>query len=458
MSCKVPSGNFKKISEEEISLLNNIYKDITKSGSYNGSALQDNAEVGYILSCTMTFPKSIHKILDKFCLGARKMDVTWDMLSDFQKDLWKRLNPTKKYGKRNVYAPSFSKLEDYVVHYSLLKTYAALGIHITIQSGHSFSQDYTLKSHVDFCTHMRGICGSKFEETTYKFIANIVFGKCCESVQKRVDIRYFSSFADFNASCNGKILKDFKIITPNLVQASFQKTKVFFNRPIQIGLTILDYSRKMMLDFWYDKIIPTMGEKNVNLLYSDTDSYYFQILGYSEDKIFEKLGKYIDFSNFGVDHPRYDNSRQFQLGFVKVDTGPKKIDAFLAIRKKSYCYYTNEPSKKKLERQIKLKGIKKSAVTKSVSLRDYTNCLLHGISNTATFKRITKRKHQLYFSEQKKVALNPFDVSAKTRSCGICNTTYNSKNSQKCGDLKCKFAKLFLCVWERVTKNDVQIL
>ena len=156
------------------------------------------------------------------------MEIKWNMLSKYQKDLWKRINPDLEYSKlkNTIYAPSFSKLENHVVHYALLKTYAILGIHVSIKRGYSFKQDYIFKSHIDFCTKMRSCCTNKFEENLYKFISNLIFGKCCESSKNRINIKYFTSFAEFDKGCKGKLLKDFKIITDTLIQANFQQQKI----------------------------------------------------------------------------------------------------------------------------------------------------------------------------------------------------------------------------------------
>jgi len=461
MSLRVPSGDFRTINEEEIELLNSAYQRITIKGKYTGESLDDDAETGYILVCNLTFPKKVHKLLDKFCLGSRKMDVSWEMLSQFQKDLWNKLNPNTRYDKqkRNVYAPSFCRIEEEVIHYTLLKSYAALGIEVEVIGGYSFTQTAILKSHIDFCTLMRSQCGNKFEENLFKFISNLIFGKCTENVNKRISVNFFSTFEDFSTECKAKVLKDFKIINEGLVQANFQKPRVLLNRPIQIGLSILDYSRKKMLDFWYQQIIPTFGALNARILYSDTDSFYIQFLGHSEEDVFSKLEKYIDFSNFGVDHPRYDTSHKFELGYLKVDTGPKKIEAFLAVRKKSYCYYTSSKTTKEYQRVIKLKGVKKSAIENSITHSHYKDCLLYGVSHSTSFNRITKSNHKLYMSKQNKLALNPFDVGAKTKSCGICNTTYHSgRMMAKCNDINCSIAKLFLSVWGRISENPEIVL
>ena len=56
-----------------------------------------------------------------------------------------------------------------------------------------------------------------------------------------------------------------------------KKTKVKMNKPIYLGLSILEISSKtLMYEFWYDYIKPKYGD-NVKLCYMDTDSFIMHI-------------------------------------------------------------------------------------------------------------------------------------------------------------------------------------
>ena len=47
-----------------------------------------------------------------------------------------------------------------------------------------------------------------------------------------------------------------------------KKIKLKMNKPIHLGLAILDVSKTLMYEFWYDYINPKYGD-NVKLLYGD---------------------------------------------------------------------------------------------------------------------------------------------------------------------------------------------
>ena len=55
-----------------------------------------------------------------------------------------------------------------------------------------------------------------------------------------------------------------------------KKIKVKMNKPIYLGLSILEISKILMYEFWYDYLKPKYGD-NVKLCYMDTDSFIMHI-------------------------------------------------------------------------------------------------------------------------------------------------------------------------------------
>ena len=55
-----------------------------------------------------------------------------------------------------------------------------------------------------------------------------------------------------------------------------KKTKVKMNKPIYLGLSILEISKTLMYKFWYDYMKPKYND-NVKLCYMDTDSFIMNI-------------------------------------------------------------------------------------------------------------------------------------------------------------------------------------
>ena len=81
------------------------------------------------------------------------------------------------------------------------------------------------------------------------------------------------------------------------------KTKVKMNKPIYLGLSILEISKLLMYEFWYDYMKSKYGN-NVKLCYMDTDSFMMDIK--TEDfykDIANDVEKSFDTSNYEVNRP-----------------------------------------------------------------------------------------------------------------------------------------------------------
>ena len=62
-----------------------------------------------------------------------------------------------------------------------------------------------------------------------------------------------------------------------------KKTHILMNKPVNLGLSILEISKTVMYEFWYDYVKPKYGVK-AKLWYMDTDSFIVYITHLSTDK------------------------------------------------------------------------------------------------------------------------------------------------------------------------------
>ena len=60
------------------------------------------------------------------------------------------------------------------------------------------------------------------------------------------------------------------------IAIEMKKTKVKMNKPVYLGLSILEISKTFMYEFWYDYIKPRY-QNNAKLCYMDTDSCIIHI-------------------------------------------------------------------------------------------------------------------------------------------------------------------------------------
>ena len=92
-------------------------------------------------------------------------------------------------------------------------------------------------------------------------------------------------------------------ISEDLSIIEMNKTEVKMNKPIYLGLSILDISEILMYEFWYDYIKPKYNDY-IKLCYMDTDSFVMN--SKTEDfykDISNDVGKRFDTSNYEVNRP-----------------------------------------------------------------------------------------------------------------------------------------------------------
>ena len=109
--------------------------------------------------------------------------------------------------------------------------------------------------------------GNNFEVDFFKLMNNAVFGKTLENIRNRFDIRLISTdnvAQKLAAKPNYDCWTNFDV---NLIAVNMKKTKLYFNKPVYLGMSILD----LMYDFHYNYIKTKYGDK-AKLLFTDTDS------------------------------------------------------------------------------------------------------------------------------------------------------------------------------------------
>ena len=100
---------------------------------------------------------------------------------------------------------------------------------------------------------------------------NSVFGKTQENIRNRVDIRLISSDKVTQKLAAKPNYDRSTIFDENLIAVHMRKTKLYFNKPMCLGMNIPDLSKSLMNDFHYNYIKPKYGDDG-KFLFTDTDS------------------------------------------------------------------------------------------------------------------------------------------------------------------------------------------
>lgn len=223
--------------------------------------LKDDATIGYIFEVDLDYPEYLH---DKhkdypFCAENRPVPHTKN-----DRKLLLTL-----YNKKN-----------YVIHYKMLQCALKHGlilkkIHKEIQ----FNQSPWLKPYMMLNTSLRTKATNDFEKIFYKLLINAIYGKTMENVRSRVDIQLKTKWHGRYGARKLIALPNFKkftIFDEDIVAIQLNKTNILMNKPIAVGMAILDISKVLMYDFYYSHLQANYGD-NVEMVYTDTDSFILEI-------------------------------------------------------------------------------------------------------------------------------------------------------------------------------------
>ena len=167
---------------------------------------------------------------------------------------------------------------------------------------------------------------------------NVVFGKPMENVRKHRDIKLVTSDKRRNQLVPEPNYHTIKCFSENLVALEMKKITVKMNKPIYVGMTILDISKTLMYGFWYGNLKPKHEDK-IKLCYMDTDSLipFIKAEDFYED-IVNDVEKRFDTSNYKVGRPLPTGKNKKEIGLMKDELGGKIMIKFVALRPKTYAY------------------------------------------------------------------------------------------------------------------------
>ena len=97
-----------------------------------------------------------------------------------------------------------------------------------------------------------------------------------ENIREHVDIKLVNSIKNLNKYAREPNMKNIKYFSGSLLATEMRKTEITMNKPVYLGQAILDISKTLMYEFYYEYMKPKYGNK-VKLCYTDTDSSIMQI-------------------------------------------------------------------------------------------------------------------------------------------------------------------------------------
>ena len=178
---------------------------------------------------------------------------------------------------------------------------------------------------------------------------NSVFGKTMENLRKCRDIRLVTADEKRSNLISEPNYHRTKQFSETLLEIEMKKAKVKMNKPVHLGMSILDISKTLMYKFWYEYTNPKYGERG-NLCYTCTDSIITHIM--SEEfygDIANNVERWFDASNYDKNDKRplpiCKNKKVYV--FFKNELVVKIMKEFAALRAKTYACKTDDDDEKK---------------------------------------------------------------------------------------------------------------
>ena len=373
MSKKLPVNGFRWLDSDKI---NEINEEFIKN--YNES---DNK--GYILELDVKYPKRLHELHSDLPFLPERM----------------KINKCKK-----LVCNLFNK-KKYVIYVNSLKEALNHGlklkkIHRVIQ----FNQKEWLKPYTDMNTELRKGAKNDFEKDVLKLMNNSVFGKTMENIWKHRDIKLVTTDKKRSKLVSEPNYHTINLISEDLSIIEMKKAKVKMNKPIYLGLSILEISKILMYGFWYDYMKPKCGN-DIKLCYMDRDSFIMNIKtnDFYED-IANDVENRFDTSNYEVNRLLPMGKNKKVIGIMKDELSGKIIMEFVTLRPKTYSYLTDDGKEDK-----KAKGAKRCIIKKMIKFNDYKKCFLNDEVMFKSQQRFISKKHNVYPENINKIALSNND-------------------------------------------------
>ena len=351
----------------------------------NNEEMKNWESMPCILEVDLEYPEKLHDLHNDYPLAPERVTV----------------NKVEKL------IPNLNDKKNYVIHHETLKLYISLGLKLTkIHRGITFDECAWLKPYIDLNTNLRAKATNDFEKDFFKLMNNSVFGKTMENIRNRVDIRLVTRESQAKKLTCKPNYQHHTIFSKNLAAVHMKKVKLYFNKPVYLGMSILDLSKTLMYDFHYNYIKPKYGE-NAKLLFTDTDSLAYEIQ--TEDfyrDISSDVKSKFDTSNYPKDHPSgiLTGVNKKVIGMFKDEASGKQIAEFVGLRAKLYSYRVEDSYEEK-----KCKGVKKAVIKKTITFNDYKDCLFDNKPAMRKMNVIRSHLHTMYTETVNKIALSPFD-------------------------------------------------
>lgn len=348
-----------------------------------------NSMYGYLLEVDLSYPSHLHDLHNNYPFLCEKMK--------------------SKDSKTEKLILNLNDKSNYVLHYQTLQM--ALSHGLILKKVHKilkFRQSKWLKPFIDFNTEKRKNAQNEFEKKLYKLFSNSTYGKTIENVRKRRNVKLLCKWEGrYGAKVyiSKPSFKRIVIFNENLVAIELFKNEIALNRPIAVGVCVLEISKLKMYDFHYNFMLKEYSYDNCRIQYTDTDSFIYYLTGKDIYSVMRENATLFDTSDYSVDNIYKIKPQNKKIyGLMKDESNGNIMTEFIGLRAKMYCYKFQNGRVTK-----RAKGVKRAIVNKKLSFEKYYHCLFDNCSVVDKQATIKSHKHKLFSIELTKKMLDSRD-------------------------------------------------
>ncbi|MEW8190510.1 MAG: hypothetical protein AB2766_14525, partial [Candidatus Thiodiazotropha endolucinida] len=382
---------------------------------------------GFILEVDLEYPEDLHNAHNAYPLAPERMVVQKKWMSEYQHNLLGvGVAPTEV----EKLVPNLRNKDRYVLHYRNLQLYTSLGMRLTkVHRALRFDQSPWMEPYIRMNTELRKKAASDFEKDLYKLMNNSVFGKTMENLRKRVDVKLVRSHEEdkLRRLIASPAFARANIFDDDLAAIQVHKSNLVLNRPVYVGMSILDLSKHLMYDFYYNQLKTQYGE-SCQLLYTDTDSLLLEIETEDVYKDMAQNQTLYDTSDYPQDHPLYSSANKKVLGKLKDECAGRAIAEYVGLRPKMYSILEAGGKNTK-----KAKGVKKNVVKKHIRHEQYKEALFEKQTFRHGMDVLRSERHRIYGQHLNKVSLSPFDSKRWIAKNGVDTLAYGHRDAVLAG-------------------------
>ena len=211
----------------------------------------DYSDFGYFIEVDLNYPDNIKEKTKNFPFAPENKEINPDDFSDCMKEL-----KPDTYAQTKKLICDCSDKKNILIHYRMLKFYVRHGmIAEKVHSVISFKQSKWLEKYISFITQKRNQAVNDFEKDFYKLRNNAFYGKTMENVRNRIKVEFIKK------DDTDKIIKQQPKLTLNGIHKSyenydsytFKQNEVLMDKPIYLGFAVLELSKFLMYETYYDK-------------------------------------------------------------------------------------------------------------------------------------------------------------------------------------------------------------